>query len=128
MKSTTSTVTTSLLILITTFHVKVVMAHQYLRKYSWLSYSWQENSGYSFPCVLFARTIGVRKGKGVLVETAFTNFKKMYEVCDRHAAREGVPNTSIVIKWSIAMVVWIYCMALKKLDSLSYIPTMARAT
>ena len=24
----------------------------------------------------------------MLVETAFTNFKKMYEVCDLHAARE----------------------------------------
>ena len=38
--------------------------------------------------MLFARSIDVRKGKGVLVETAFTNFKKMYEVCDLHAARE----------------------------------------
>ena len=32
--------------------------------------------------------LDLRKGKGVLVETAFTNFKKMYEVCDLHAARE----------------------------------------
>ena len=40
------------------------------------------------PCALFAWSIDVRKGKGVLVETAFTNFKKMYEVCDFHAARE----------------------------------------
>ena len=39
--------------------------------------------------MLFARSIiDIRKGKGVLVETAFTNFKKMYEVCDLHAARE----------------------------------------
>ena len=49
---------------------------------------WQENGGYCLPCVLFARSIGVRKGKRVLVET-FTNFKKMYEVCDLHAARES---------------------------------------
>ena len=62
--------------------------HRYLRKYSWLTYSWQENGGYCLPCVLFARSIDVRKGKRVLVETAFTNFKKMYEVCDLHAARE----------------------------------------
>ena len=55
--------------------------HRYLRKYTWLTYSWQENGGYSLPCLLFARSIGIRKGKGVLVETA-------YEVCDLHAARE----------------------------------------
>ena len=70
--------------------------HWYLKKYSWLTYSWQENGGYYLPCVLFARSIDIifarsidiRKGKGVFVETAFTNFKKMYEVCDLHAARE----------------------------------------
>ena len=39
--------------------------------------------------MLFARSIDVRKGKGVCVEAAFTNFKKMYEVCDLHADREG---------------------------------------
>ena len=38
--------------------------------------------------MLFARSIDVRKGKEVLVETEFTNFKKMYEVCDLHAAGE----------------------------------------
>ena len=38
--------------------------------------------------MLFARSIDVQKGKGMLVETAFTNFKKMYEMCDLHAARE----------------------------------------
>ena len=38
--------------------------------------------------MIFARGIDIRKGKGVLVETAFTNFKKnMSEVCDLHAAR-----------------------------------------
>ena len=62
--------------------------HRYLRKYSWLSYSWQENGRYCLPCVLFARSIDVRIGKGVLVETAFTHFKKMYEVCDLHAVGE----------------------------------------
>ena len=53
-----------------------------------MTYSWQENGGYCLPCVLSTRSIDVRKGQGVLVETAFTNFKKMYEVCDLHAARE----------------------------------------
>ena len=38
--------------------------------------------------MLFARNIDVWKGKGVFVETAFTNFKKMNEVCDLHAAPE----------------------------------------
>ena len=38
--------------------------------------------------MLFARSIDIWKGKGVLVEAAFTNLKKMYEVCDLHAARE----------------------------------------
>ena len=38
--------------------------------------------------MLLARSIDVRKSKGVFVETAFTNFKKMHEVCDLHAARE----------------------------------------
>ena len=56
--------------------------HRYLRKYRWLTNSWQEKGGYCLPCVLFARSIDVWKGKGVLVEAAFTNFKKMYEVCD----------------------------------------------
>ena len=36
------------------------------------------------------------KGKGVLVETAFTNFKKMYEVCDLRAAREYHKNAIAV--------------------------------
>ena len=36
----------------------------------------------------FARGIDIWKGKEVLVDTAFTKFKKMYEVCDLHAARE----------------------------------------
>ena len=40
------------------------------------------------PCVLFAKSIDIRKGRGVFIETAFTNFKKMYEMCDFHAARE----------------------------------------
>ena len=62
--------------------------HRYLRKYSWLTYSRQENGGYCLPCVLFARSTDVRKGKGVFVETAFTNLKKVYEVCDYHAERE----------------------------------------
>ena len=44
--------------------------------------------GYCLPCVFFARNIDVRKGKGMLVEIPFTNFKKMYEVCDLHAAGE----------------------------------------
>ena len=38
--------------------------------------------------MLFSRSIDVWKGNEVLVETAFTNFKRMYEVCDLHAARE----------------------------------------
>ena len=38
--------------------------------------------------MLFARSIDIRKGKGVLAETAFTNFMKIYELCDLHAARE----------------------------------------
>ena len=62
--------------------------HQYLKKYKWLIYSRQENGGYCLPCVLFARSTDVRKGKGALVESAFNNFKKMYDVCDTHASRE----------------------------------------
>ena len=34
--------------------------HRYLRKYSWLSYSWQENGGDCVPCVLFARSIDLQ--------------------------------------------------------------------
>ena len=62
--------------------------HRCLGKYSWLTYSWQENGGSCLPCVLFAMSMDERKGKGVLLETAFANFKKMYEVCDLHVARE----------------------------------------
>ena len=53
-----------------------------------MTYSWPKNSGNCLPCVIFARGIDIRKGKGVLVETAFTNFKNMSEVCALHAARE----------------------------------------
>ena len=56
--------------------------HQYLTRYSWLSYSQKENGRYCMPCVLFAKSINIRKGRGVFIETAFTNFKKMYEMCD----------------------------------------------
>ena len=38
--------------------------------------------------MLFARSIDIQKGKELLVETVFTNFKKMNQVCDLHAARE----------------------------------------
>ena len=62
--------------------------HRYLMKYNWLIYSRQENGGYCLPCVLFARSTDTRKGKGVFVEAAFTNFKKVYEACDFHAERE----------------------------------------
>ena len=62
--------------------------HQYLKKYKWLIYSRQENGGYCLPCVLFAGSTDVRKGKGALVESAFNNFKKMYDVYDTHASRE----------------------------------------
>ena len=57
-------------------------------KYNWLIYSRQENGGYCLPCVLFARSIDTRKGKGVFVNVAFTNFKKVYEARDYHADRE----------------------------------------
>ena len=62
--------------------------HRYLTRYNWLVYSRKENGGYCLPCVLFARSVDTRKGKGVFVEAAFTNFKKVYEVCDYHADRE----------------------------------------
>ena len=46
--------------------------------------------------MLFTRSIDIRKGKGVLVETIFTNFKKIYEVCDLHAATEYHKNVIAV--------------------------------
>ena len=61
--------------------------HQYLRKYKWLRYSRQDNGGYCLPCVLFPTSTDARKGKGTFVDTAFTNFKKAYEMCDNHAER-----------------------------------------
>ena len=65
-------------------------------------YSQQENGGYCLPCVLFARSIDSRKGKGAFVETAFTNFKKMY---DAHAERQYhkdsvVTCDAFVERWS----------------------------
>ena len=62
--------------------------HQYLRRYKWLIYSQQQNGEYCLPCVLFARSTDVRIGKGAFVETAFTNFKKTYEICNAHAERQ----------------------------------------
>jgi len=62
--------------------------HEYLRRYKWLAYSKKDNWGYCVPCVLFATSADVRKGKGAFVETAFTNFKKIYELCDAHAGRK----------------------------------------
>ena len=41
-----------------------------------------------FPCIFFAKSIDVRKGKGVFIEKVFTNYKKMYQMCDFYAARE----------------------------------------
>ncbi len=70
--------------------------YRYLSKYSWLAYSQVENGGFCLPCVLFARTTDTRKGKGVFVETAFTNFKKIYEMCDLHAAREYHKDAIVV--------------------------------
>ena len=67
--------------------------HQYLSRYSWLAYSQQENG---LPCVLFARSTDVWKGKGVFVETAFTNFRKMYEVCDLHATRDSTTKMPVL--------------------------------
>ena len=61
--------------------------HKYLRKYSWLVYSQQENGGYCLPCALFFKSTDVRKGKGALVETAFNTYGKIYEVCNNHAER-----------------------------------------
>ena len=58
--------------------------HQYLRRY----YSQQQNGGYCLPCVLFARSTDARKGKGMFVETAFTNFRKAYDICNAHADRQ----------------------------------------
>ena len=68
-------------------------------------YSQQENGGYCLPCVLFARSIDSRKGKGAFVETAFTNFKKMYEFCDAHAEQQYhkdavVTCDAFVERWS----------------------------
>ena len=60
----------------------------FLHRYLIRSYSQKENGGYCMPCVLFAKSIDIRKGRGVFIETAFTNFKKIYEMCDFHAARE----------------------------------------
>ena len=39
------------------------------------------------------------KGKGVIVEKTFKNFKKMYVVCDLHAAREHhkMPLLSVML-------------------------------
>ena len=51
--------------------------------------------GGSLPCVLFARSVDSRKGKGAFIETAFTNFKKMYEVCDTHA--EGQSHKDAIV-------------------------------
>ena len=62
--------------------------YRYLRKYNWLTYSRQENGEYCLPCIHFARSTNTRKGKGMLVDAAFTNFMKMYESCDFHADRE----------------------------------------
>ena len=89
MKSTTSTVTISLLILIKFPHDGGCgFLHRCMRKYSWLIYSYQDNGENCLPCVLFARSIDVWKSKGVLDEITYTNFMMMYEVCDLHAARE----------------------------------------
>ena len=62
--------------------------HQYLRRYKWLVYSQQQNGGYCLPCVLFAQSTDARKGKGMFVETAFTNFRKAYDICNAHADRQ----------------------------------------
>lgn len=62
--------------------------HRYLTRCNWLIYSRKENGGYCLPCVLFARSVDTWKGKGVFVEAAFTNLKKVHEACDYHADKE----------------------------------------
>ena len=49
--------------------------------------------------MLFARSIDVQKSKGMLIEIAFTNFKKMNEVCDLHAAESTIkmPLLSVML-------------------------------
>ena len=39
--------------------------------------------------VFLASSIDIRKGKGLHVQIALTNFKKIYEVCDLHTVRES---------------------------------------
>ena len=56
--------------------------------------------------MLFARSIDIWNGKGVLVETAFTNFKNMYEVCYLHASRvyhkDAIALSDAFVKWMSA--------------------------
>ncbi len=53
--------------------------------------------------MLFARSIDVWNGKGVLDEKAFTNFKKMYEVCSLLASRvyhkDAITLSDAFVKW-----------------------------
>jgi hypothetical protein len=69
-----------------------------------LVYSRKENGGYCLCCIIFARSVDTRKGKGVFVEVTFTNFKKVYEACDYHADRE---NHNAAIAACDAFVGWV---------------------
>ena len=96
MKSPTSTVTSSLLILIQVSMCRWLWLSTFIFDKVQLVDLQLAREGYCLPCVLFARSIDVWNGKGVLVETAFTYFKKMYEVCDLHAAREHHKDAIVV--------------------------------
>ena len=67
--------------------------HHYLMRYNWLVYSRKENGGYCLPCVLFARSVDTRKGKGLFVEAAFTTF------ADREYHKAAVAACDTFVEW-----------------------------
>ena len=73
--------------------------HQYLRS-KWLVYSQQQNGGYCLPCVLFAKSTDVRKGKGAFgafVERAFT------KACDAFIEMMSGRRESVAIQLRVGL-------------------------
>ena len=57
-------------------------------KYSWLTYSEQNDGGYCLPCVLFSRSAGNNADPGVLMTNHLTNLRKALETLEKYNAKD----------------------------------------
>ena len=69
--------------------------HKWLRQFSWLVYSSQENGGFCLPCVLFATGGYHNSDPRVPVSKPLTNFKKALDILRNHVRKEHHLNSIV---------------------------------